>query len=239
VQGNEIFDSLLKRASIDHERTGTRTKDLRRAHNMVRFLPREHKFFEMFADMSANLAEGARLMRNLLKDFQDVSAQVARLKEIEHRGDDMTHAVITKLNQTFITPFDREDIHKLASSLDDVLDYINSAGDRIVTYKIGGAPREAYELAEIIVQQCQELGRAISHLDKRKNSHVLEYCVEVNRLENEADAVSRRAIGKLFDQEKDPIALIKLKELYEVLEMATDKAEDVANVLESVVLKSA
>jgi len=206
---------------------------------MVQFVPRDHKFFDMFAEMAANLTDGAQLMRTLLKDFQDVRAQVARLKEIEHRGDDMTHAVITKLNQTFITPFDREDIHKLASSLDDVLDYLNSAGDRIITYKICTAPREAYDLAEIIVQQCKELEKAVSHLDKRKNSHVLEYCVEVNRLENEADTVSRRAIGKLFDSEKDPIALIKLKELYEVLEMATDKAEDVANVLESVVLKSA
>ena len=206
---------------------------------MVRFVPQDHKFFDMFAEMAANLTDGAQLMRTLLKDFQDVRAQVARLKEIEHRGDEMTHAVITKLNQTFITPFDREDIHKLASSLDDVLDYLNSAGDRIITYKICNAPREAYDLAEIIVQQCKELEKAVSHLDKRKNSHVLEYCVEVNRLENEADTVSRRAIGKLFDSEKDPIALIKLKELYEVLEMATDKAEDVANVLESVVLKSA
>jgi len=206
---------------------------------MVQFVPRDHKFFDMFAEMAANLTDGAQLMRTLLKDFQDVRAQVARLKEIEHRGDDMTHAVITKLNQTFITPFDREDIHKLASSLDDVLDYLNSAGDRIITYKISNAPREAYDLAEIIVQQCKELEKAVSHLDKRKNSHVLEYCVEVNRLENEADTVSRRAIGKLFDSERDPIALIKLKELYEVLEMATDKAEDVANVLESVVLKSA
>jgi len=206
---------------------------------MFQFLPREHKFFEMFAEMSANLTEGAQVMRALMKDFQDVPKKVTRLKEIEHRGDEMTHAVITKLNQTFITPFDREDIYKLASSLDDVLDYLNSAGDRIITYKISTAPHEAYDLAEIIVQQCHELGKAVSHLDKRKNSHVLQYCVEVNRLENEADTVSRRAIGKLFEDERDPIALIKLKELYEVLEMATDKAEDVANVVESVVLKSA
>ncbi len=206
---------------------------------LVRILPRETKFFDMFAEMTANLNEGARLMLHILKNFTDVPQQVARLKQVEHRGDEMTHAVITKLNQTFITPFDREDIHKLASSLDDVLDFINSAGDRLVTYKIPSTPHEAADLAQIIVQQCEELDKAVHNLDRRHNSKVLEYCVEINRLENEADAVSRRAIGALFEQEKDPVSLIKLKELYEVLEMATDKAEDAANVLESVVLKSA
>jgi predicted phosphate transport protein (TIGR00153 family) len=205
----------------------------------MRIVPRETKFFDMFAEMTANLSEGARLMLHILKTFHDVPGEVAHLKEIEHRGDEMTHAVITKLNQTFITPFDREDIHKLASSLDDVLDFINAAGDRLITYKIPGAPAHAAALAEIIVQQCEELTKAVHNLDRRHANNVLEYCVEINRLENEADTVSRRAIGALFEQEKDPIALIKLKELYEVLEMATDKAEDAANVLESVVLKSA
>jgi predicted phosphate transport protein (TIGR00153 family) len=204
---------------------------------MVRLVPRETKFYDMFADVSANLTQGARLMVEMLHDFKDIPARVQKLKDIEHRGDDMTHAIITKLNQTFITPFDREDIHKLASSLDDVLDYLNSASDRLVLYKIQSAPPEAKKLAELVVMQCEELHKAVKNLEK--HDHVLEHCVEINRLENEADTVSRRAIGHLFDQERDPIALIKLKELYEVLETATDKAEDAANVLESVVLKSA
>jgi len=149
----------------------------------------------------------------------------------------MTHNILTKLNQTFITPFDREDIYRLASSLDDVLDFIYAAGVRLVMYKIKSAPPAASQLADIIVRQCDQLLPAVTGLEKHNS--VLNYCVEINRLENEADSVARAAIGVLFDKETDPISLIKLKELYEVLETATDKAEDAANVLEGVVLKSA
>jgi uncharacterized protein len=204
---------------------------------MVRIIPRETKFFEIFEQMATNVTEGARVLRGLLQNFDNVEAQVQKIKEIEHRGDDMTHAVITKLNQTFITPFDREDIHRLASSLDDVLDLVNAAGQRLVLYKISGATPAAVELAGLIVRQSEELTKAVSLLEK--NKHVLEHCVEINRLEDEADSVCRAAIANLFENERDPIALIKMKELYEVLEMATDKAEDAANVLEAVVLKSA
>jgi predicted phosphate transport protein (TIGR00153 family) len=204
---------------------------------MVRIIPRETKFFDLFEEIATNVTEGARLLRVVLQNFDDVELQVEKLKAIEHRGDDMTHAIITKLNQTFITPFDREDIHRLASSLDDVLDFVNAAGQRLVLYKIRSAPESAAQLAGLIVRQTEELTRAVSLLEK--NKHVLEHCVEINRLEDEADRVCRMAIAHLFDHEKDPIALIKMKELYEVLEMATDKAEDAANVLEAVVLKSA
>ena len=204
---------------------------------MVRLIPRETKFFEIFENMASNVTEGARVLHQILQTFENVEAGVQRIKEIEHRGDDMTHAVMTKLNQTFITPFDREDIHRLASSLDDVLDFVNAAGQRLVLYKIRRATSPAAELAGLIVRQSEELTKAVSLLEK--NKHVLEHCVEINRLEDEADRVCRQAIANLFDDEKDPIELIKMKELYEVLEMATDKAEDAANVLEAVVLKSA
>src|SRR5919108_3855816 len=203
----------------------------------VRLIPRDIKFFNMFAEMSGNLTRGARLLTEILADFKNVEARVQELHEIEHIGDDMTHAVLTRLNQTFITPFDREDIHKLATSLDDVLDFIHAAAERLTMYKISTAPPAAAELAQIIVRQAEELASAVSLLEK--HDHVLDHCVEVNRLENEADQVARESIAKLFEREKDPISLIKLKELYEVLETATDKAEDAANVLESVVLKSA
>jgi predicted phosphate transport protein (TIGR00153 family) len=205
---------------------------------MVRLIPRETKFFDMFVEVGQNLIEAARLVKQLLENFEDVPAQVARLKEIEHRGDDMTHAIFTKLNQTFITPFDREDIHRLASSIDDVLDLLNASGVRIMVYKIKSVTPESAYLAGLILQQSEELARALSFLEKQQQS-VMRHCVEINRLENEADRVTREAVGKLFDTEKDPIQLIKLKELYEVLELATDKAEDAANVLESVILKSA
>src|SRR5579884_2027304 len=204
---------------------------------MIRLVPRETKFFDMFVNMADNLVDGARLMKGLLEHYQDVPAQVARLKDIEHRGDDMTHALLTKLNSTFITPFDREDIHRLASSIDDVLDLLNAAGDRMIVYKIHAVPPETAQLAALILLQSEEIERAVAGLEKQQ--HVLEHCVEINRLENEADRITRQAVGHLFDTEKDPIQLIKIKELFETLELATDKAEDAANVLEAVVLKSA
>ncbi len=203
---------------------------------MSPLIPKDTNFFEMFAQMSDNLIAGARTMVELFSDYRDVEAKVTEIRRIERSGDEMTHAILTKLNQTFITPFDREDIHRLASSLDDVLDFINAAGARIIMYRITNPPPAALELSRLIMQQGQELHRALPLL--RKNGDILTYCVEINRIENEADVVSRAAIGRLFDEEKDPITLIKIKELIEFLEIATDKAEDVADVLETVVLKN-
>ena len=203
----------------------------------MRLIPRERKFFRMFSDVSENLTEGARLLHDILKNPNDLTTRIGRLQEIEHRGDEMTHDIIRMLNQTFITPFDREDIHLLSSSLDDVLDFVNGAAVRMTLYRVTVPPPAAIDLAALIVKQSEELSLAVSLLES--NQKVLDHCVEVNRLENEADRVSRRAIAELFEHEKDPIQLIKIKELYEVLETATDKAEDAANVLEAVVLKSA
>lgn len=204
---------------------------------MVRLIPRETKFFRMFAQVSENLTQGARLLYDLLRDPEDSAERIRQLQELEHRGDEMTHDIIRMLNQTFITPFDREDIHRLTSSLDDVLDFVNGAAVRMTLYRITSPPPAAAELAKLILRQAEELSVGVSLLET--NQKVLDHCVEVNRLENEADRVSRRAIAELFERENDPIQLIKIKELYEVLEMATDKAEDAANVLEAVVLKSA
>jgi uncharacterized protein len=202
----------------------------------MRLIPRDTKFFELFADLSNHLTDGAKLLRSILADPKDLTMRVSQVQAIEHRGDKATYSIITKLNQTFITPFDREDIHRLASSLDDVLDFVNSAALRLVMYKIHNPPPVSAELAGIIVLQCEELGKGVSLLEK--NGQVMKHCEEVNRLEDMADHVSRKAIADLFENEKDPIQLIKLKELYEVLEYATDKAEDAANVIEAIVLKS-
>jgi hypothetical protein len=204
---------------------------------MVRLMPRDTKFFDLFEDMAANIVEGANLLKDILQDFQNVEARVQRLHDIEHKGDDLTHSVLVKLHQTFITPFDREDIHALASAMDDVLDYLHAAGERLVMYKITQAPSEAVGLADVIIRQSTEIQKAVAALDKHDS--VLARCVEINRLENEADRLARTALAALFEREKDPISLIKQKELIEVLETATDKAEDAANILESVVLKSA
>jgi len=204
---------------------------------MIRLLPRETKFFDLFAELSTCMSEGARLLHSILEDPRDLEVRVAQLQAIEHRGDKAIHAIMTKLNQSFITPFDREDIHRLASSLDDVLDFMNTAATRLVMYKIAQPTAAAAELAGILVLQSEELARGVSLLEK--NGKVMQHCDEVNRLEDVADQISRKAIGELFEHEKDPIQLIKMKELYEELEMATDKAEDAANVLEAIVLKSA
>jgi uncharacterized protein len=203
---------------------------------MVRLIPKDTSFFQMFSDMSDNLIGGARSLVELFADYRDVESRIEAIRRIEREGDELTHAILTKLNQTFITPFDREDIHQLASKLDDVLDFINASGARIVMYRIKDPPAAAGELARIILMQCQELQKAVSLM--QKNGNILAHCVEINRLENEADLVCQQAIAKLFEYEKDPINLIKVKELLEFLERATDKAEDVANVLETVVLKN-
>jgi predicted phosphate transport protein (TIGR00153 family) len=204
--------------------------------NMFTFIPKDTSFFQMFSEMSDNLVTGARTLVELFAHYQDVEKTIETVQTIERQGDELTHAVLTKLNQTFITPFDREDIHQLASSLDDVLDFINASGARLVMYRITNPPPAAGELAKIILLQSQELQKAVGLL--QKNGDILSHCVEINRLENEADQVSQKGIAQLFDNEKDPITLIKTKELLEFLERATDKAEDAANVLETVVLKN-
>ena len=203
---------------------------------MFNLIPKDTSFFRMFSAMSDNLIAGARTLVDLFADYRDVERKIDEVHQIEREGDEMTHAILTKLNQTFITPLDREDIHQLASKLDDVLDFINASAARIAMYRITAPPPAAGEIARIILMQCQELQKAVSLM--QKNGNILVHCVEINRLENEADLVAQQAIAKLFECEKDPINLIKIKELLEFLERATDKAEDVANVLETVVLKN-
>jgi predicted phosphate transport protein (TIGR00153 family) len=203
---------------------------------MVRLIPKDTSFFRMFSEMSENLIAGARVLVDLFADYTEVDKHIDEIRRIEHAGDDLTHAILTKLNQTFITPFDREDIHQMASKLDDVLDFVHAASSRIIMYRITTPPPAAGTLAKIILMQSQELQKAVSLL--QKNGDILAHCVEINRLENEADAVAQQAIATLFESEKDPINLIKAKELLEFLERATDKAEDVADVLETVVLKN-
>lgn len=203
---------------------------------MVRLIPRDTSFFRMFSEMSDNLIAGARVLVDMFADYRNIEKHIDEIRRIEHAGDDLTHSILTKLNQTFITPFDREDIHQLASKLDDVLDFVHAASTRIIMYRITTPPPAAGTLAKIILMQSQELQKALSLL--QKNGDILAHCVEINRLENEADAVAEQAIATLFESEKDPINLIKAKELLEFLERATDKAEDVADVLETVVLKN-
>lgn len=207
------------------------------ANLLTRLLPRERSFFTMFTEVATNIEGGARALADLFADYHDVEQKARRLKDQEHRGDQLTHEIIKKLNQTFITPFDREDIHELASKLDDVLDLIDAVSTRLVIYRIDKLRPGAVELADILVRATGEIHAAVSHLEKQDG--ILDHCVEINRLENESDTAVRAAIARLFQEEKNPVEIIKWKEILEALEIASDKCEDVANILETVVLKSA
>ncbi len=205
---------------------------------MFRILPTDHEFFVMFEKASQNIHEGAEILKDLLDNFVDVKEKARQIEEVEHRGDTITHDIIKKLNTTFITPIDREDILALSSSLDDIIDLIHAAATRITLYKIVESTPQAKELGFLILKSVRELNKGISLMGNKMNE-VYDHCVEVNSMENEADRVCRDAIAYLFEHEKDPIAILKWKEIYETLETATDRCEDAANVLEGVALKNA
>jgi len=205
---------------------------------MFGLIPKEEKFFQMFQDMGGLIVDGARLLKEMLDDYSDPVASQKAIKDVEHRGDQQTHEIIKKLNTSFITPFDREDIYSLAGALDDILDLIDGSAQRFVMYNVEATTAEARELAFLILQGAETINRAL-HVIGGKLEPIAEYCVQINAMENEADRVCREAVSRLFDEEKDPIQLIKWKEIYETLEKATDKCEDAANILESVVVKNA
>ena len=206
---------------------------------MARFslVPREGKFFEDFATMAEQLRLGARLLDDMLSKDPPVWSMADEIRGVEHTCDQLTHGLLRLLNQTFVTPLDREDIHTLARSLDDVMDAIDAAAGFVRLYKIERVRYGARELSAIILQSTEELVRGFGRLGK--HDHVMDSVVEVNRLENEADRLLTTAIGRLFDEENDPILIMKWREILDFLEQATDRCEDVANVLESIVVKYA
>jgi predicted phosphate transport protein (TIGR00153 family) len=206
---------------------------------MFGLIPKEEKFFQLFKQMTENTIEGAKALKDMLDNFDNPAASQRRIKDIEHNGDSLTHEIIQKLNKTFVTPFDREDIYALSGALDDILDLIDASAQRIIMYNVETIPHEAKSLGFIILQSCQAVDKAVAMLGRKSNEQIFEACVDINALENEADRVSREAISRLFDEEKDPIQLIKWKEIFETLEKATDKCEDAANILEGVVVKNA
>lgn len=203
---------------------------------MFNLIPREIAFFEMFQKAAHNMIEGGRLLKDMMEDFRNPVEQARRIKDIEHIGDGITHDIAFKLNQTFITPLDREDIHGLASALDDILDLVEAVADRFVVFKVAKPTETAIKLANILYQSAVAVGAGIDQLGK-PHADVNQYGVRVNSLENEADRITRDAISKLFEEEKDPIAVIKWKEIYENFEEGTDRCEDVANILERIALK--
>jgi len=204
------------------------------------FIPKEGRFFEHFKSLASLSVDAAGEFRDLLAHMDESEKRVRKIKDIEHKGDEVTHATMDLLHKTFITPLDREDIHSLITTLDDVLDYIDAAAQRVLLYDIKHMTVEARELAENCVQATQKVQQAVGHLDNLKDPEVIrKICVEINRIENEADHVLRSAVAKLFREENDIKQLIKLKEVYEILETVTDLCEDVANIIDGIVLEYA
>src|SRR5437870_5598048 len=203
---------------------------------MFGLIPKEEAFFELFRKAAHNMIEGSRMLKNMMEDFRNPVEQARRIKDVEHIGDTITHEIARKLNQTFITPIDREDIHGLASALDDILDLVEAVADRFVVFKITKPSEPAVKLSNVLHQASVAVGKGIDRLGK-PHADINEYCVLVNSLENESDRITRDAISTLFEVEKDPIAVIKWKEIYENFEEGTDRCEDVANILERIALK--
>lgn len=203
----------------------------------VRLIPRERRFYALFDQHIATTVDAATLLAKVLRHVPSLVEEHAAIRGYEHQGDEIMHEIVQTLNRSFITPFDREDIYALASGLDDVLDYIEEIADVVVLYRITVIPAAAVEMGELIAQATEQLRKALEKLEIRKG--VDKYGIEVHRLENLGDTISRRAIGELFSGEHDPIEVIKLKEFYALLESALDRCEDVANVIESITIRNA
>jgi len=204
----------------------------------MRLLPRDEKFFDLFSAVAAVTVESATLLQELLRaDTPRRTAIVDQIKRLEHQADQVTHEVVTRLDRVFITPLDREDIHLLASRLDDVIDLIDGTARRLQMFRAGKAPEGAVLIADVIGRAVVQLQVAVRSLEKNKGGTVLEACVQVKRLEEEGDSLYHEWLGRLFEGEPDPLTVIKWKEIYDNLETTLDEIEDAANVLESISIK--
>jgi len=200
-------------------------------------MPRDGDFFVLFQKQAENIVSGAQAFVSMLEHYTGVPEQVQTIKAIEHNGDEITHQIFRKLNQTFITPFDREDIHELCSTMDDVIDLIDAAASRFVLYRVSEVRHGTLELCKVLAAATVELREAIHAMESPDKA--LHRIIEINRLENESDRICRTLIAQLFEEEKNSVEIIKWKEIFEVMETAVDKCEDVSNVIESVILKNA
>jgi hypothetical protein len=205
---------------------------------VFRLIPRDEKFFDLFEQQGANIVASARLLADLTEDYSSAKGKAQKIEELEHAGDTLTHELVRRLNTTFITPIDREDIYALSSRLDDVLDLIDAVADRLLLYRIAAPTDGCLAMARIIVRAAEETDRAV-HCLRTLSPFYHKHCIEVNRLENEADRLLRNQLAALFEEKADAIEVIKWKELYELMEAVTDRCEDVVNVIEGIVLKMA
>jgi len=204
---------------------------------LQRFMPHDGDFFVLFQKQAENIVSGAQALVKMLEHYTGIPEQVQIIKAIEHQGDEITHQIFRKLNQTFVTPFDREDMHELCGTMDDVIDLIDAAASRFVLYRIDQIRPGTFELARVLGAATAELSAAIHAMESPDKA--LHCDIEIIRLEIESDRICRTLIAQLFEEEKDPVQIIKWKEIFEVIETAVDKCEDVSNVIESVILKNA
>ena len=206
---------------------------------LQRLMPKSDDFFTDFESQAAAVVEGVVLLKALLDDFTDVPAKCQAIKDVEHRADDVTHRAFELLYTQFITPFDRADIHRLLSAIDDVLDLADAAAERLGLYDVGDVVPEARELAGVLLAQTRKMQEAVHGLRNVKDSKViLDACMEMNALENQADTLLRKALAHLFKSGSEPLRVIKWKEILDLIETATDRCEDVANIIEGVVLEN-
>lgn len=203
----------------------------------VPLVPRERRFYELFDQHVTNIVGAAELLCELFADFRDIPERQRRIKEFEHQGDEVTHEIVRTLNRTFVTPFDREDIYALSSGLDDVLDYIDEVSNTISLYGIQRVPDAARPMADLLLQAAREVQNAVAKLETARDLE--QHWIRIHDLENQGDQYSRSAIAELFRGGMDAIEVVKLKDLYALLESALDRCEDVANVLESITIKNA
>jgi predicted phosphate transport protein (TIGR00153 family) len=207
---------------------------------MVRFFPREEKFFDYFNEASEKILAGIKLFKEMMQDLSTAADKTKKIKEVEHEADRITHETISKLHQTFITPIDREFIHSLITRMDDILDLIYAASERVLLFKITTSTAHALSLIDTLERAIIEVAKGVEGLSDLKNSKsVLNTCIEIHSLENEGDRIFRIALSELFNSNFDPTEIIKWKDIYETFEDAIDKCEDVANILEGIVLENA
>jgi len=205
---------------------------------MFGLIPREMEFYTLFNQSAKLLLDAGKLLHEVVVDFRDLPEKAQRMERLEHDADQVTHEIIARLNKTFITPLDREDIHELATTLDDVMDFIEEVTEHLILFRVKEPTLQFKALAEVVAKQVEEINKMVPRLKDLKHAQILQHCIEVNRLENQADRLLREAVAELFDRGGDPLMVMKWRELYALLETATDKCEDVADVIEGIFLKN-
>lgn len=207
---------------------------------LEKLMPKSDEFFDDFDAQADATVRGAKLLHALLDDFTDVDRKVAAIKEVEHQGDEIAHRAFERLHKQFITPFDRAEIHRLLGRIDDVLDLTDATAERLLLYEVGPVPQAARDLARVLVPACEKLQEAVRLMREIKSpQQILAACRDIKTLESQADSLGRAAIAALFKSGADALSILKWKEIYDLMETATDRCEDVANVIEGVVLEHA